>query len=155
MASDPQIEARTYPWYPGPPSSRTLLFGVMELNLLWSSRMPRGGPERTIVELQWRPEPCPDYKWPPPWLSSSPSPGLFPLPQSESARRPECQPYVSDARLPHSEPEGLFGNECSVKAVFIHTRARRLFIMQNYTLPNTQASKGTFPFLGESATWAV
>lgn len=79
----------------------------------------------------------------------------LPSPQSESARRPECQPYVSDARLPHSEPEGLFGKEYSVKAVFIHTRARRLFIMQNYTLPNTQASKAIFPFLGESATWAV
>lgn len=46
--------------------------------------------------------------------------------------------------MPHSEPEGLFGRELSVKAVFIHTRARRLFIMQNYTLLNTQASKAIF-----------
>lgn len=113
------------------------------------------GTGRTIAELGWRPHPCADCKWPLPWFSSSPSPGLSPFPQSESARRPECQPYVSDAGLPHSEPEGLFGREHSVKAVFIHTRARRLFIMQNYTLFNTQASKAIFCSLGEAATWAV
>lgn len=37
------------------------------------------------------------------------------------------------------EPEGLFGKGYSVKAVFIYTRALRLFIMHNYMLLNAPA----------------